>query len=737
MLSNYLIRADRLVKVGLLGLLFYVPLTIGAGTFDETKGIIFAVLTLLGVVWLLLQWEEGQITGFLRNFKLILLLIAFFLVSSLSFLYHPINIYGNLNAFLIVISYLLVYIIIISRVKDQREIGYFIWTITITAALVAIKALMQYFYEFSYLSQHIAAENIPLSLEHRVFSTFISPNAMAGFLLLVLPLSIILSEIAGNSQKKLFAFILSMLIFTGLLLTFSRAGWFIAVLLFVVLVVLGPRDIRKGILSKIFVIAILLLCALVSLFFLQNFKTSLLNVLSPEIFSASIKGRVDFWTTSWKIFRAYPYLGSGLGTFASIFPQFQISGHYSQHAHNTYLEMFAEMGIIGGSAFLVLLIGTWAGMLSSWWSTKDVQNRAIILGLGAGAFGFLIHNFLSFSWYIPANGIYFWSISGLAVSMAVKRREYGNATKIHGLHVTLFLWIVLLSVAAILMWNFLNLASAGEYAQQGRTALTEGMWDDAVINLTKATNLNPYNSDYKADLAQGYSAQAFKYGDRSKLMKAVDEIKKAVELQPRSAKFHGMLGNFYFQLGYREKALKEWKIAEELYPKNPVYRTLSGKALLELDRKGEAIKEFKNAISLSRFYESGKIGIPLLLWKAQSGPRSIYDAFLYLANIFLEEGRNEEAGDMYKQAINFSPQDITAYEGLGSIYLQEAEYSQAIEVYQRIVEIDGKNQDARLKLGNLYERIGQYSKAEDVYRAILSIEPDNQEAKKALKSLPR
>lgn len=736
MLPNYLLRLDRLVKFGLLGLLFYVPLTTGAGSFNGTKGIIFAVSSFLGIIWLLLLWEEGKIIRVLSANKVVFALMAFFLISGLSFLFYPINIHESVSTFLLVGAYFLTYAIVVSRLKDAKEIGYFIWTLIISAALVAMKALMQYFYEFRFLAEHIALRGIPLNLENRVFATFISPNALAGFLLLSLPISLILSETAKDSQKKLFAFILSMLILSGLLLTFSKAGWVIVIVLLLMLVVLLPSGIRRGILTKLVVLTVLAaLFTLVGFLFLPEFKAALARLLSQQITLASFKGRIDFWESSIKIFMAYPFLGSGLGTFASIFPQFQVSGNYSQHAHNTYLEMFAEVGLIGGFIFILLLGTSWIRSVYSCWRKKDEKDKAITIGLIVGAFGFILHNMLDYDWYVPATGLFFWAYLGLSLSLDRKEGGFEKAFRKTNAAIRLSLWIILLSLAGILMWKFLALAEADEYAQRGKDALRVSMWDASVINFKKAVELDPIKADYRASLAQSYSSQAVKSGDKANLVRAVGEIKEAIKLQPYSAKFHGLLGNYYFQLGEVKQALVEWRKAKKLYPKNPVYYTLLGRALMQLERRGEAAQEFRGAISLAGYYRTGRVGIPLLKREVQSEPSSIYDAYLYLATLALDEEKEEEARDLYNKAINFSPRDVAAYDGLADILFQKGEQTQAIEVYQKILEIDEMNLDARFNLGMLYEQVGQYDQAAHEYRSILRVKPEYREAKEALERL--
>ena len=57
--------------------------------------------------------------------------------------------------------------------------------------------------------------------------------------------------------------------------------------------------------------------------------------------------RLNYWADSLKIIKVYPWTGTGLGNFNLT---------YARYAHNSYLQIWAEMGILGIIAFLWLII---------------------------------------------------------------------------------------------------------------------------------------------------------------------------------------------------------------------------------------------------------------------------------------------------------------------------------------------------------------------------------------------
>ena len=74
-------------------------------------------------------------------------------------------------------------------------------------------------------------------------------------------------------------------------------------------------------------------------------------------------GRVDAWRSSLSIVYDHPWLGTGLGTFASVFSAYRnpAAGVWGvwDHAHSTPLELMVEMGV----PFSLLVFAVWSIML--------------------------------------------------------------------------------------------------------------------------------------------------------------------------------------------------------------------------------------------------------------------------------------------------------------------------------------------------------------------------------------
>jgi O-antigen ligase len=118
--------------------------------------------------------------------------------------------------------------------------------------------------------------------------------------------------------------------------------------------------------------------------------------------------RSDFWRATWKMARAHPLAGAGLGGFWAEVPVYHDgSGLQTPHqAHNDYLELLASGGVIGVAIFVgfaVLLIGA---------GRKAAQNysgfqRAAALGAVLGIVGIGVHSLFEFGLHITINALVF------------------------------------------------------------------------------------------------------------------------------------------------------------------------------------------------------------------------------------------------------------------------------------------------------------------------------------------
>lgn len=256
---------------------------------------------------------------------------------------------------------------------DRRFVLRVLWA---SAFAVCVYGLFQHFVNLPLLREQILAnrekvllelglrgedyDNLVARASGRIFANFLLPNGFAGFLVLVLPgfVGYALDRVRAGDRRPPFL-VASALWVAGalacLLLTFSKGGW-VAFLAGAALfcAMLGKRLLRRhwklvAAVAALFAVGVIVLVAV--------------GVIPTRIaFDArgSMGVRVGYWRTAWAMAKDNWLTGVGLGTFPSHYHRYRwVLARVTQNAHNDYLQVLAELGVVGLAAFLA----TWAFIL--------------------------------------------------------------------------------------------------------------------------------------------------------------------------------------------------------------------------------------------------------------------------------------------------------------------------------------------------------------------------------------
>ncbi len=106
-----------------------------------------------------------------------------------------------------------------------------------------------------------------------------------------------------------------------------------------------------------------------------------------------------------------------MNTYASIAPSYKLTEETGYYPHNSYLQMTAESGVLGIGAFLWVLAALFGTSLANIKGINDKFYRAVLVGLLAGLFGFLIHSFVDTDFYSLQLGNLMWFMMGLIAAV--------------------------------------------------------------------------------------------------------------------------------------------------------------------------------------------------------------------------------------------------------------------------------------------------------------------------------
>ena len=135
------------------------------------------------------------------------------------------------------------------------------------------------------------------------------------------------------------------------------------------------------------------------------------------------------------IFRKTPVLGTGFGTFQYVFPSFQPASlpHRWLYAHNDYVQLLAEGGLVAGLALgaAVFLYGQYVRVR---WKRTRRRGQLLALGLLMGLGAAAVHSAIGFGLHMPANLFLFAALAGFCVAAVhVKdRSDIGDSSSNRG-----------------------------------------------------------------------------------------------------------------------------------------------------------------------------------------------------------------------------------------------------------------------------------------------------------------
>jgi O-antigen ligase len=196
--------------------------------------------------------------------------------------------------------------------------------------------------------QYFTKTGLTIPLEgvyNRVYGTFAHPNLLAFYLLLVLTLCFLI--FLSSDKKKVSILIYGLL--AGIFLitlgfTYTRSAW-LGLLLVVLL--LGLTRYRT------FLIISLIFLSL-SYFSIETINQRI-SAFSSHDPGSSINWRLTLWEDTLSYASQRPVLGYGAGTSKELILKKRGPDAGSSDAHNDYLRVLLEDGLIGLIGFLILL----------------------------------------------------------------------------------------------------------------------------------------------------------------------------------------------------------------------------------------------------------------------------------------------------------------------------------------------------------------------------------------------
>lgn len=423
-------RPNRTIFVLLVLIPILAAIAYG-GTALWAMMLIGPLVAVLGTVWLVRAWRTAELT---LSTDPLLYPVAALLVFAL-FQLLP---FGNSSVTAELLSipassaltadpystrifavrmagYLIFFAAALTFVDTEKRLRKLVGAIAIFGGAIAFAGIIQW------LASPDAIYGVRPTPQAIPFGPYVNRHHFAS--LMVLFSGVALAQIFSRSvsrEKKLLFAISAILMAAAVVLTGSRGGILAYIAMFAVCVLAvfrrSENDADRPSRLPIAIGSAAFLVLIVGLVIFLGGADPLLRGFGIQNTGDDVSsGRLHFWSVAWQVFLSNPVFGAGMEAFGVAYTQFDSrNGFYrTEQAHNDYLQMLADGGIVGFAivvSFVVLLAKKGVGVITA--SSDDLQ-RVTRIGAFAGCVGILVHSFFDFPLRTASNAFFFLLVAAM------------------------------------------------------------------------------------------------------------------------------------------------------------------------------------------------------------------------------------------------------------------------------------------------------------------------------------
>jgi O-antigen ligase len=263
------------------------------------------------------------------------------------------------------------------------------------------------------------------------FGSFVNRHNFAAYMemALGLPLGLMFVGAVGRDKRLIYLTAIG-LMGIALLLSGSRGG-FVSLLAEIVFLVILTNKAKSSAQMAVKVgLSVLLLLVIVFGAVLIGGESSLTRFAETTASQDFSTNRTHIWSVTLSVIQNNLPFGAGLGAFGAAYtPYDSLSGmERVEQAHNDYLQILADAGIVGlllGAFFVYRLFKT--GLRNA--QTSDRFRRGVALGALAGCFAILVHSLFDFVLHVTAVSMLFVTLVSLVVACGARFADEGDEGK--------------------------------------------------------------------------------------------------------------------------------------------------------------------------------------------------------------------------------------------------------------------------------------------------------------------
>ena len=377
---------------------------------------------------------------------------------------------------------------------------------------------------------------------HRGTGTFVSPNNLAGFLEMILPLALAFTITSRlKALPKIFIGYAALAMLAGIVVSVSRGSWIAtaaAMLLFFAVLMFHHTHRLPAV-------------ALLALIIVGGCST--LRAPRDAIFMARVKGlessngnipdngRFLIWHAALQLWHENPWWGIGPAHFGYRFGKYrpELIQLSPDRTHNDYLNTLTDFGIVGITLILAAVIVVFACAIWTWRYVRGSPNTlgdyrsnklALVLGASIGLVAILVHSFMDFNMHIPANALIAVTLMALLSSYLrfATERYWFTARIVPKTLLTLAL------ACGLIYLGSQAARSAQESVWLMRADRSKADSDTQITALKNAFAVDPKNFETARSLGEAFRAKSWQNNDgyQEDAKEAMKWFKRAIALNP-------------------------------------------------------------------------------------------------------------------------------------------------------------------------------------------------------------
>lgn len=483
-------------------------------------------------------------------------------------------IYYTLSQLLFVFACAGAYVLAAAMCREMKYSAGVVWAVVLSSLAICVMGIRDY----ATLTGGGSAfwKSLMGSGDHaRLFGPFVNPGFFAGYLVVALPVTLGAYLVTRKSLLAVLAGLAVVVETLALMLTGTKFGVVAAVasLVLFFIIAAATRALRRSKFARMLALAVVMLPLLVVFSAPVVSRISAAESGGSQVHSTTF--RIYTWKATANMIKAHPWTGVGPGVYSIAYPRYTIAGP-TKYAHDSYLQIAAESGLIALGALVVLLaVIAWRTFAAIVRGAKEPADhprkpaeqtdgitwkdlvpysarRVVACSLFAALAGSAIRNLADSDWYVIGIALPFWILAGALVGASGAAHE------------------------------------PLEIGRRLRTGLA------VVCGVLIAVSLSFAAGDYLAgDLQLSPAASSLQQAREQ-----MERVRMATVLSPLDPEYHRTLSKYLVspQLGSREQAIRQAEMAIRLSPTDAANYYNRALIAAHMDEPNDAVKYLRESL---------------------------------------------------------------------------------------------------------------------------------------------